>query len=291
MKKNKGAVRSNENDSRHSPDKLFESVKHEDIISQVSFAVRFEDPVRGALLTLIEHAEPREEVRRNVSLIRSRIDLFGLPIPGFTKGEVVHYQNIFAKHFINVLHTEGLTGYIEDEIRELYRLCERLEHELKLNQFEFIEDRDSTVDLLTENRRLKEYLEAVVNNYSRQGTVHVKANLREPESFEELFNDGFNPMDFVDILKDTEPPLIDSRRNFIGKPKGAICVWYEEMKRQGIVKQVPDKVLSVLIPKAINRFSINESMFRRTHKDAELTFKSDLKALISKVKSSQDSQM
>jgi hypothetical protein len=166
-----------------------------------------------------------------------------------------------------------------------------LEHELKLNQFEFIEDRDSTVDLLTENRRLKEYLEAVVNNYSRQGTVHVKANLREPESFEELFNDGFNPMDFVDILKDTEPPLIDSRRNFIGKPKGAICVWYEEMKRQGIVKQVPDKVLSVLIPKAINRFSINESMFRRTHKDAELTFKSDLKALISKVKSSQDSQM
>jgi hypothetical protein len=134
---------------------------------------------------------------------------------------------------------------------------------------------------------VEEALNEVFTESGRQTNIHLK----DPQSFQELFYDGYNAMDFVDILKNTVPPIIDSKRNYIGKSKGAICVWYEEMKRQGIVRQVPDKVLSVLIPKAINRFSINESMFRRTHKDAELTFKSDLKALISKVKSSQDSQM
>jgi hypothetical protein len=290
MKNNKGNAHSNKYVPRNSPEKLFESIKEKDIISQVHFAVEFEDPIRRELLTLIQQAEAKEEVKKNIATISSRINLLGLSIPGFTKGEIEHYQNIAIRHFVDVLHTERLTEYIEDEIRELHFRCERLEHETKLNQFAFFEDRDSTVDTLTENKRLKDYLEAVVNNYSKQGKVQVNIDLREPESFEELFNAGFKPMDFVDILKDTKPALIDSERNYIGKLKGAICVWYEELVTQSIVKRCRDEILPALIAEAIKGWSIDESMFGKHQKRAEEKYRPDIKALVSKKKLSLSAQ-
>jgi len=134
-------------------------------------------------------------------------------------------------------------------------------------------------------------VENALNQVFTESFIRTKIDSKDPQSFQELFYDGFNAMDFVDILMDIEPPLIDSKRNYIGKSKGAICVWYEELKKQGIVKQAPDKVLSKLIPQAIKRLSINESMFRKQRIGAEEKFKSDLKALISQLKSSQGSQM
>ena len=38
----------------------------------------------------------------------------------------------------------------------------------------------------------------------------------------------------IDILKKLDPPLIDTEYNYIGKLKGIICVWIDELQRQGI---------------------------------------------------------
>jgi hypothetical protein len=114
--------------------------------------------------------------------------------------------------------------------------------------------------------------------------------LETPTTFDELFHHSDLVAPCLDILKEIEPPLIDTENNYIGGLKGAFCIWVDEMQRQGIVKYQSDrKVYASLIPQKINGFSIDESMFGKHHNKAENNYRTDIKTKVSAIKLSQNS--
>ena len=76
-----------------------------------------------------------------------------------------------------------------------------------------------------------------------------KPEQEAPKTFDELFYNIDLVPQSIDVLKEIEPPLIDTDYNYIGKLKGIICVWIDELQRQGIVKHYSDrKIFASLIP-------------------------------------------
>ena len=142
-----------------------------------------------------------------------------------------------------------------------------------------------------------EYLKSFENDNTKQAIpphpiVKQKEIEETPKTFEELFYNTDLVTPSIDILKEIEPPLIDTEYNYIGKLKGIICVWIDELKRQGIVKSnYPEerKLFAALIPQKIKRFSIDESMFGKYQQKAEDNYRTDIKTKISKIKLSQNS--
>ncbi|PKG44056.1 hypothetical protein [Psychroflexus sp. MES1-P1E] len=119
-----------------------------------------------------------------------------------------------------------------------------------------------------------------------------KPEQENPKDFEELFYNTELITPCIDILKELDPPLIDTDYNYIGKLKGVICVWIGELQRQGIVKSNytdERKLFASLIPQKIKRFSIDESMFGKPQKKAEENYGTDIKTKVSKIKLSQNS--
>lgn len=118
----------------------------------------------------------------------------------------------------------------------------------------------------------------------------AKETNESPKTFEELFYNTDLVEPSIDILKELDPPLIDTDCNYIGKLKGIVCVWIDELQRQGIVKHYSDrKIFASLIPQKIKRFSIDESMFGKYQTRAESNYRTDIKAKVSKIKLSQNS--
>ncbi len=106
----------------------------------------------------------------------------------------------------------------------------------------------------------------------------------EIKSFEDLFHDSNLIDESLDVLRNAEPPLIDKKDNWIGKPRGAICVWTDELKTRGIMKRADGKILSKYLPSKIKDFSISESMFRKHQNRAEDDYRLQFKSAISKIK-------
>ena len=124
-----------------------------------------------------------------------------------------------------------------------------------------------------------------------QPIVKPKPEQETPKTFEELVYNTDLVTPCIDILKELEPPLIDTDCNYIGKLKGVFCVWIDEMQRQGIVKYYSDrKIFASLIPQKIKRFSIDESMFGKHQRKAEQQYRTDIKTMVSKIKLSKNSQ-
>jgi len=131
------------------------------------------------------------------------------------------------------------------------------------------------------------------HNLPPQPIVKQKPEQETPKTFDELFYNTDLVKPCIDILKELDPPLIDTDCNYIGKLKGVFCVWINEMQRQGIVRgNYPEerKLFASLIPQKIKRFSIDESMFGKHHRKAEDLYRTDIKTKVSKIKLSQNSQ-
>jgi hypothetical protein len=123
-----------------------------------------------------------------------------------------------------------------------------------------------------------------------QPIVKQKPEQETPKTFDELFYNTDLVKPCIDILKELDPPLIDTDCNYIGKLKGVFCVWIDEMQRQGIVKHYSDrKIFASLIQQKIKRFSIDESMFGKYQSKAENLYRTDIKTKVSKIKLSQNS--
>lgn len=108
-----------------------------------------------------------------------------------------------------------------------------------------------------------------------------------PKTFEELFYNPDLVKPCLDILKNDNlhKPLIDIDNNYIGNSKGAFCVWIDELQKQGIIKHYTDRnIFAQLLPQKIKNFTIAGSMFPKHHTQAEKSYRSDFKALISKIK-------
>lgn len=134
------------------------------------------------------------------------------------------------------------------------------------------------------------YLNTNPETLQLQPIEKQKPKRETPKTFEELFYNTDLVTPCIDILKELDPPLIDTDCNYIGKLKGVFCVWIDEMQRQGIVKHYSDrKIFASLIPQKIKRFSIDESMFGKYQNKAENLYRTDIKTKVSKIKLSQNS--
>ena len=149
-----------------------------------------------------------------------------------------------------------------------------------------------TYDENEENER-KFTIRDIIKNETlpNQQSKKSKPEQETPKTFDELFYNIELVQPYIDVLKEIEPPLVDTDYNYIGKLKGIVCVWIDELQRQGIVKHYSDrKIFASLIPQKIKRFSIDESMFGKHHIKAENNYRTDIKTKISKIKLSQNSQ-
>jgi hypothetical protein len=130
-----------------------------------------------------------------------------------------------------------------------------------------------------------------LSSFSLPKPTDSKTKKEAPKAFDELFYDANFVLPCIEILKEVEPPLIDTECNYIGKSKGAFCVWIDEMQKQGIIKHYSDrKIFALLLPQIIKRFSIDESMFGKPQNKAENQYRFDIKTKLSQVKLSQNSQ-
>jgi hypothetical protein len=149
----------------------------------------------------------------------------------------------------------------------------------------------------TERKEMSEHLKTPLWEQLNEGEPNQQTDRLQPElkealkTFDELFYNAELVEPCINILKELEPPLIDTDCNYIGRLKGVICVWVDEMQRQGIIKHQSDrKVFASLIPLRIKRFSIDESMFGKHHSKAETNYRTDIKIKVSAIKPSHDSQ-
>lgn len=123
--------------------------------------------------------------------------------------------------------------------------------------------------------------------------TETKAEQETPETFESLFYNKNLVNPCINILKEIEPPLIDNDCNFLGSAKSGILIWIDEMRRQAVIKKgYPQerKLLALLIPLKIKGFVIDESMFSKNSVRAERQYRTDIKAMVSEIKLSQNSQ-
>lgn len=156
-------------------------------------------------------------------------------------------------------------------------------------------DKKKVMHSISEQLEISKYKKYVIDEITKINntppTIETKKGQAKPQTFKELFYDKDLCKPCIDILRKADPPLIDAECNYIGRSKGAFCVWIEEMQRQGIIQRYPDrKIYANLLPTIINGFSINESMFGKIQKRAEEIYKKDFKIMISEIKLSQNSQ-
>lgn len=183
-------------------------------------------------------------------------------------------ETFFAQRMANITYKDSYT-YAERIKLELLRL-----EELTINKTDYQILKDRYKAYLLEKQALPP-----------QKTEKTKPEWEAPKTFDELFYNIELVQQSIDVLKEIEPPLIDTDYNYIGKLKGIICVWIDELQRQGIVKYYSDrKIFASLIPQKIKRFSIDESMFGKYHTKAENNYRTAIKTKVSKIKLSQNSQ-
>jgi hypothetical protein len=171
------------------------------------------------------------------------------------------------------------------------------QNKIILEEKDFITDLRNWIQVKSENktlsipkkRKFNEFLEYLsIKNLPTQKSHKLSEN---PKTFDELFHNIELVSPSIKILKEIDPPFLDAENNYIGKLKGIICVWVNELQSQGIIaNHINRKIIASLLPQKINRFSINESMFGKHQNKAEKYFRTDIKAKVSKLKLSQISQ-
>ncbi len=124
------------------------------------------------------------------------------------------------------------------------------------------------------------------NNKSKGRNSHFI----EITSFEELF---YNPAlidAYIDALRKTDPPLINSEMCYIGKSKCAMGIWMEELERKSIIKHTNEANKATLLNKKFLGLNVYKdgSIFRKNMYKTENRYRQDLKNLISEI--SQNSQ-
>ena len=139
---------------------------------------------------------------------------------------------------------------------------------------------------IAEEEKMVKGRESKINSLStKEGTLATETL---PDRLEDIFKYPKDYQRSIDVLKVISPPLLNKSEEWLGNSKGAICLWIDLLKKEGIIKVFSDKVYANLISSQFN-FSIDPSNFRRTHKRAEDTYLHDLRQLVSKL--SQNSRL
>lgn len=223
----------------------------------------------------------------------SALNFFQIELVGDFEFEGKIFKNVKQKNNDSILTPENWEQHKETffsqrmaTYKDSFTLSEKLKLELlRLDKLPI----NNNTDYKILKERYKAYLEQQQALPPQQ--TETKTEQETPQTFDELFYNIELVQPSIDILKEIEPPLIDTDCNYIGKLKGIICVWIDELQRQGIVKHYSDrKIFASLIPQKIKRFSIDESMFGKYQSKAENNYRTDIKTKVSKIKLSQNSQ-
>lgn len=133
------------------------------------------------------------------------------------------------------------------------------------------------------------------DGHSRHGKSRVKKEEPAARTAERTLEDLFYKAEHIepclDILRNLDKPAIDGYNNFIGKPKGIVCVWRDVLlynRPHPIIKDWPNKDLTVLFNSTFPGLNMEESTFRKPNKRAEM-LKLEIIGLLRDVLLSQDS--
>jgi hypothetical protein len=233
-----------------------------------------------------------------------------LDLANLQKGEIEFIEDLFYnKNFRTpISNTEGailanskkviwgigqITGIRLRQVRDAYKKWV-IDGETDYSYVKFNDRFDSFNDVPVAVVALKLYYDWVKSFpiVTTQQT-ETKEEQETPETFESLFYNKNLVNPCINILKEIEPPLIDNDCNFLGRVKSGILIWIDEMQRQAVIKKgYPQerKLLALLIPLKIKGFAIDESMFSKNSVRAERQYRTDIKAMVSELKLSQNSQ-
>jgi hypothetical protein len=125
----------------------------------------------------------------------------------------------------------------------------------------------------------------LLNQWQPKSKIASSAKAR---SFHDLFEDPSLIDASVRILRAVDPPLINDLNKYIGNSKGAFCVWIDELKRAGIVKNLSDRrAYGAALSRHFKGFSINDSMFAKHQTRAAIKYQNSFRQLIARIKLSQ----
>jgi len=111
-----------------------------------------------------------------------------------------------------------------------------------------------------------------------------RERFEKPSAFEEMFADNAIASGCLNVLKDVERPILNDQGEFIGRFKGAICVWVEEMQRLNLISHYSDRnIYAKLISKRLNPFTIDGSLFSKSNSRASDLYRLPIQVLLSQL--------
>jgi hypothetical protein len=143
---------------------LFKQIKNHDIEVQIAVAANLNGTKREELFDIILTTINDPMLKKNVEIVKDRIETACSIIPGYTLNEVEHYKDIFVNDFSGIIHSSNIEDHINDKIRELQFRHDRLLMDMKDGirdgaPYTFLEDRQLNQDDIIETLRYKSYLE------------------------------------------------------------------------------------------------------------------------------------
>jgi hypothetical protein len=90
----------------------------------------------------------------------------------------------------------------------------------------------------------------------------------------------------IQILKDNDPPLLSKDGLWIGKPKNAVCLWFDLIRKGGFAKHPNSyKELADIFNGEFTGLDIESTMFGKGYPRAEKKFKENLELKINQIPS------
>lgn len=128
-------------------------------------------------------------------------------------------------------------------------------------------------------------LSKVKRKLIREKTINENKD-QIPTNFEDIFLKPEMADNYLNVLNDIEPPLIDKTFNYIGNNKGFFPLWINILKRKEppIIKYFHDIVYKNLLNQKINGLNLSKdaSEFKKNYKRAEEK-RREIEVLISQV--------
>ena len=123
------------------------------------------------------------------------------------------------------------------------------------------------------------YLEGTINETKKQ--EKDKNSESKFRDINEAFIEG-DSQKYIDALRNTIPPLIDSGLNFIGRPnkhKGVICSWFRQLQSEGKINQsINRKQFAAILNEAFSGLNLGTDgkTFDNYSKEFDSNFKQQL---------------
>lgn len=204
-----------------------------------------------------------------------------------------HKYKSFIYHIPFAIEVE----FIEHEMKQCEQMvseCEEYNKRGLGNTLETFPPFDIGFELLL-IKRWREYL----TRRKQQDSDLVVCNSKGIEvptlTFESMFYERKYASIALQVLKDLDPPILDSNGHYIGRVKGVFKVWIEEMRKHKPCLVVPmsDMQYRNILNEYIKGLNLSKdaSELRKSYKRVDTMFKLNLASLLRDIfKSSQSSQ-